>query len=383
MRTFKIVVALITIMAINRTIWAGNPQLDSVSKIISTRRATKSRYYQQKYAMYNNNGNIGIVSSFTESGEWGGLYDWTISVIDSKGKVKINNKYLDSCHTLFTDGAYSSRTIMQLNGGNMIAFGQWAFSTGGEMFISVVNKKGEIVKRDSAFGFIGNTPQLIKNSKNEVFVIGEYNGYWKVRKIYPDIVKNVQHFWMPQGLSEDFVALPINDEQILMFFRPRADSKEYQYIELVFFKINYIGNVYLPIAKVDIDKYAYRVINNAYLPGGAFKKGDEKDIIGLDIAKTANGEYILSVNNWDQNDSICVYQIKLNKAGELIKPDKLEYVKPISLEETAFPKNTKIGIASWAYKNNDSDKVDSKQYWVFWGFDKMAKFYWARLPADK
>jgi len=383
MRTFKIIVALITFMAINRTIWAGNPQLDSVSKIISTRRSTESRYQLQKYAIFNNNNDFAVVSSYTESGDWGRLFDWNISVIDSKGSVKINNKYLGRFHTLFTDEKYPSQTVIQLNGGNIIAFGQWHFNTGGEMFISVVNSKGEIVKNDSILTNLGPKPQLIKNLNNDVFVIGGYNGYWEVRKVYPYIEKKVQYFHAPNGLGDDFIALPINNEQILMFVRPWPHSTEYQSNELGCFKINYMGNVYSTISKIDIDQYAFRVIDNAYLPGGARRISDEKNIVGLDIAKTANGEYILSVNNWDQNDSICIYQIKLNKAGEPIKPDKLEYVKPISLEETAFPKNTKIGIASWAYKNNDSDKVDSKQYWVFWGFDKKTNFYWTRLPVDK
>jgi hypothetical protein len=387
MTRLKAFITLMLFPIVSTIVSAQNVQLTILSdKIKSQNSSTKMNDYRQVYkpffSMYKSNNDFMLVKSYTESGEMGRLFDWHLSKIDSKGKVLISDKYLGSYHVQFTKDRYPSRTVIQIDNKTTLAFSQWAFLTGGEMFISILTNNGKITKRDSILDYLGNDPQLIKNSKNEIFIIGNYNAYWVIRRIYPSIDKSKKLFTFPGGLGSDFIALPLNDEKILICTRPWERATEFKNNELGCFVINYSGAFLSQVNKIDIDKDAYRIIKKAYLPGGAYIDGKDKTITGLDYIQTARGEYIISVNWWDENDSVCISQIKYGQNGELIKPDKKSIVNPISLKEKAFPKITKNGMSTITYKSKDGVLNKTNAY-VFWGYDETDTFYWASIPIEK
>jgi len=327
--------------------------------------------------------------------------------IDSKGNFSIKNKnayYFKAIHwsnlsqRLFN---YPSRVTTVFKNGDILVVSAEPFPTGGNSYLLLFDKKGNFIKSEKYqdMSQITPTPQLLSDSKNNVYVIGQGKWPtepWSLAQVYPVSEKKMTRFpeWPnSNGLSTDFTATALsydNSDHIFVCART-ANIMHYNNYELGYFIVDFAGKIIATQKRIKLPEDAYYKISNCALPGlvriGQPSKyanvNIDRELMegGMDIIRLANNELILSVTALDENDSTCIYQFKFDSKGELVKPGKTTDRKVISMSNKSFPAITKSGIVERYFFNNYILTKESKEQ-VFWGFDKKEQFYWESIPIN-
>lgn len=173
--------------------------------------------------------------------------------------------------------------------------------------------------------------------------------------------------------SEDFCGMFLTKNKILVCSRTftgdcwmddnsRSIRLRDSLDELTYFIVNTEGKLLTKPVNIPIKQYAFRVVEDVYLPNVELIEFNNELILLMTSLKRIN-------NSW--KDSI--YLLKFSKDGKVILPEKTEYVTAIPVErlpDEIIPKIQQKTLIRERAKNIN-------EFYIY-GFDDTGKFYYSR-----
>ncbi len=242
---------------------------------------------------------------------------------------------------------------------------------------------------------------LVRDSEGNVYVI-EYDVWSGIRvmQVYPEFTQ-IKHTSKPyldrfrknstkytEFKLQDAIMTATSNDRLLICNRmgwgyeknAKKDSWDKFKPDKVFYTLaDFDGNFIIDPIQLDLKDYAFQKIPGIHLGGIYYASEKIKSIDDataaihdMDLTKLPDGDIILSVTGKNDNGGLCVYQIKFNSEGKVIKPLTLgtTHAKPI-------PAGFQLTTAKVAHAHS------VRKYLVMFGFDDNGSFYSHRELWDE
>jgi len=372
---------------------AGNTQIKTIDRLLSSSRAENkfSRFWMGKNA----DGSVSFIRIQRADKTSEDRDDWVYYKIDRNGDVIKNSVNIGQYTVMERDGSNfpSRNSCIIKNGDWLIVYATSDFS-GGSTYIHVINTEGIAKKRELTQ--IGNDfttfygPQLLEGN-NRVYYIGNGGGpgtgIFSIREIYPNIDNVGNKFPKPEycaNLDWDFSAIALNTSAILIVTRYRNNNGKFDNDRLMYFTIDFTGNVLRKPEVLVLEEAAFSFIPDALTPAfinmglkPVSEYSTERGIQGgIDLTKINGEDVILTSISFNESGGTKLYQVRFDAKGEIVKAGKIVQFSYVKIGN-ALPAITKTGKVHHVSMN--IDKVEVKDYQVFWGFDATGNLYWDKL----
>jgi len=237
-----------------------------------------------------------------------------------------------------------------------------------------------------------NNCTLLQDSKHRIYAVDPALG-WDYRarivKVYPEFGKikkviRTENAILSSFLTSDNAVTITTKDELLFCYRLKTksdkpiweapDSWAGMPNHLAYFLTDLNGNLIIEPIRIDLTKDAFRKIPGVHL-GGTYSIPNNIAFNDLDLSNLPNGEIILSVTGKDEKGNLCVYQVKFDSKGRLVKSN--ESLKIIEPRE--FPKDLSLSVMKVVPSSVElevrGDKGIGKAEYVLFGFDEEGNFY--------
>jgi hypothetical protein len=245
-------------------------------------------------------------------------------------------------------------------------------------------------------GFNFHDCSLIKDRRGLIYAIEFRPDCWydaAIGQIYPSF-GNVEEVDVTEDniVSNDNAVIRTADDNLLFCYRIRIKDPAVEWDlqgwsglphQIIYFLTNLYGDPVSEPVIINVLKTAFRRIPGTHL-GGVYGFGFYQYAIGdLDLSQVPGGEIVLSTTGLDDQNRLCVYQIKFDAYGTLVESPGIEVVpaKP-------YPEADKLPVSKTLFATTfidtiphgaGEDKSMYRQEYVRFGFDETGNFYSDRI----
>jgi hypothetical protein len=325
-------------------------------------------------------------------------YKWYFNNIATNGKLKSKNKVINNVNSRFHPmlGEIGKSSILLPDGNVLIV-------TEPDVSIAIFDpKRGEIKDSKTIKLFYEAHPdKLFNDNAGNIYLmvtVGSIGGPHYMQ-VYPGIDSmNVKVVKMPEvgaNYHWNSAISIIGNDKIIVCYRSGEiyNDLEVRNADNVcgYFVMNFNNEIVVPPSNFNYVENAFRKIPNVYLPHASLYNNISKNELpydiheGMDFYRLADGQMILTITAFEQDHSLCLYQVKIDNNGKLVKPGKMATSIAENTLNKQFLQNIQTGISvKHFYKgsslNNASRLLIREQ--VFWGYDDYGQLYWDFVPLD-
>jgi hypothetical protein len=336
-------------------------------------------------------------STFTNEYPYYKKTKYFYQMLDAKGGIIIPKREIDHWQNSYTPYRFTGNSLMFLDSNRLLIIARRMV----EPLSEPPGYRLEKLLIEFAHGTVpGDSNEanfqdcsLVRDSKGNVYAVG-YDAWSGIRvmQVYPEFTQvkhtsksNLDIFYENSTKYTEFklrdaIMITTSNDRLLICnrmgwgYEAKTEKGAWHSFrpDRIYYTIaDFNGNFMTDPIQLEINDYAFRKIPGVHL-GGIYYALDDIGSIDeagaviqdMDLSKLPNGDIILSVTGEENEEGLCVYQIRFNSEGEVMKPSMLTVAQARSIPDDLILPVVKITYAQCV-----------RDYIVLFGFDEEGNFY--------